>query len=47
MQWYDDEENCGEKTEKLLHTFMPNSIRQAPYLSGCPTIQNLNKKKPK
>lgn len=28
MQGYGDEENCGEKTEKLLHTFMPGNIRQ-------------------
>jgi hypothetical protein len=35
-----------KKNEKLLGTFMPNNIRQAPYLRGCLTIQNLNKKKP-
>ena len=34
MQWYGDEENCREeKNEKLIYTFMPSNIRQAPYLS--------------
>ena len=49
MQWYDDEENCGEKkNKKLLCTFMPNNIGQATYLkygdSDWDLIQEKSKK---